>query len=273
MVTTSNQITQNTNKKLSIQVSLNGLSFCCQNLMDGTIESFDKISFQNLPKNQSIENHLWHTFLKFDALTKSYDEIKVIHQNNLATFVPDAFFDNKSLGRYLQYHVKVFETDFFNHDSLPNISAQNVYVPFVNINNYLIDQLGTFDYFHHHTILLQALLEISPTNATLKMYVHMEESHFEIIVLKGTELHFFNSFEYQTPIDVLYYILFTAEQLQLNPEQFSLLFLGKIDSKNPIFELTFEYVRHTEILDLNKKASAVGVSEQDFLNHFVLFNL
>jgi hypothetical protein len=273
MVTTSNQITQNTNKKLSIQVSLNGLSFCCQNLTDGTIESFDEISFLNLPKNQSIENYLWHTFLKFDALTKSYDEIKVIHQNNLSTFVPDAFFDNQSLGSYLQYHVKVFETDFFNHDHIPSIRAQNVYVPFVNINNYLIEQLGAFDYFHHHTVLLQALLENSQIDSTLKMYVHLEESDFEIIVLRGEELLFFNTFEYQTPVDVLYYILFTAEQLQLNPEQFPMFFLGKVDSKNPIFELAFEYVRHTEILDVNKKATAMGVSEQDFLNHFVLFNL
>lgn len=273
MVTTSKNSFEKTNKKLSIQVSLNGLSFCCQNLINGKIECFDEFSFQNLPKNQNIENHFWHAFLKFDALTKGYDSIKVLHQNNMSSFVPELFFDSNELGNYLQFHVKVFESDFFTHDKIDSLNLQNVYVPFVNINNCLIDHLGTFEYFHAHTILLQKLQKMVIDDESLKMFVHIQEEHFEIVVLKYSQLQFFNTFEYQSPVDVLYYILFTAEQLKLNPEQFPLLFLGKIDEKNPIFELTFQYIRHTEVLNVVHFAQESGVTEEDYLKHFVLFNL
>jgi hypothetical protein len=51
------------------------------------------------------------------------------------------------------------------------------------------------------------------------MTVHFSEGHFEIII-QNQKLLFFNSFDYQTPEDFIYYVLFTAEQLSLNPENF-----------------------------------------------------
>jgi hypothetical protein len=47
------------------------------------------------------------------------------------------------------------------------------------------------------------------------MFVHINTGHFEIIV--GTKTNLF-TFDYKTPEDFLYYILFTAEQLNLNPK-------------------------------------------------------
>jgi hypothetical protein len=43
---------------------------------------------------------------------------------------------------------------------------------------------------------------------------------FEIIVIQNQQLLLFNSFEYLTPEDFIYYVLFTAEQLNINPENF-----------------------------------------------------
>jgi hypothetical protein len=51
------------------------------------------------------------------------------------------------------------------------------------------------------------------------MTVHFSEGHFEIIVIQNQKLLLFNSFDYQTP-DFIYYVLFTAEQLSLNPKTF-----------------------------------------------------
>lgn len=271
MVTTSNQVTQNTNKKLSIQVSLNGLSFCCTNLIDGTIDTFEEVSFGTFPKNQTLENYLWHTFAKFSELSKNYDEIHVLHHHNISTFVPAEFFDPSALGNYLQYNVQVFETDLFVYDTLEEQEIYHVYAPYVNINNYLIDTFKTFDSSHFATTLVKSLLDISEENSPIKMYVHLQDHSFDMVVLEGKQLVLYNSFEYQTPTDVLYYILFTAEQLQLNPEQFPLDFLGKINIDPKIFSLVFQYVRHVALLDVNTKAQKTGVSEADYLKHFVLF--
>ena len=75
---------------------------------------------------------------------------------------------------------------------------------------------------------LQKLLEVSRNNEERKMFVHVSDSHFEIIILQNQKLQLFNTFDYKTPEDFIYYILFTAEQLHLNPEHFKLELLGKI---------------------------------------------
>lgn len=69
-------------------------------------------------------------------LDAKYDEVKIIHSNMLSTFVPVALFDEEFIGSYLQYNSKVFETDFFTHDSIEKYEMNNVYIPYVNMNNF-----------------------------------------------------------------------------------------------------------------------------------------
>lgn len=85
MVITNNDITQKTYKKLSIQVSLSGLSFCVFDLISNKVISTASISFE---KNKVVEEQLWRTFIDYPILTKSYDDVSIIHDNNLNTFVP-----------------------------------------------------------------------------------------------------------------------------------------------------------------------------------------
>ena len=76
MVVTNNDITQKTYKKLSIQVSLDGLSFCVFDLLSNTIINTMSITFE---KTKVIEEQLWRTFVDYPILTKSFDEVMVIH--------------------------------------------------------------------------------------------------------------------------------------------------------------------------------------------------
>jgi len=110
MVVTSNDITQRNYKKLSIQVSLSGLSFCVFDTITNKILIHNSVVFQ---KNEVIDGQLWNAFVNNSILSKTYDEIIILHDNNINTFVPKSLFDKNNIASYLQYNVKVFETDFF----------------------------------------------------------------------------------------------------------------------------------------------------------------
>ena len=90
MVITNNDITQKTYKKLSIQVSLSGLSFFVFDLFSHKIVNSMAIEFE---KHKVLEEQLWKAFIEFPILTKSFDEVMVVHDNNLNTFVPTSLFD------------------------------------------------------------------------------------------------------------------------------------------------------------------------------------
>ncbi|MWB93172.1 DUF3822 family protein [Flavobacterium sp. GA093] len=268
---------QNTNitskkyKKLSIQVSLTGLSFCCFDTLNNTITSFAEVIFDTFHKGNKIEELLADAFKQHPELKDTYDEIVVIHNNNLSTFVPAALFDENFLGSYLQYNTKVFETDFFTFDQISNYQMNAVYIPYVNINNFLIDEVGSFDYKHVNSILVEKILEASKNNDDKKMVINFNENHFEIIVVQNQKLLLFNSFEYNSPEDFIYYVLFTAEQTSLNPETFQLDFLGTIKKNDPYYAIAYQYIRNISFLDVSSLQQKNSFSTAENLKHYILF--
>lgn len=269
MVVTNNDITQKKYKKLSIQVSLSGLSFCVSNLLSQHIISLQYVEF---PKNQVIEEQLWKAFSNFPALSEKYDEILIIHDNNLNTFVPQTLFDENYLGSYLQYNVKVFESDLFAFDKLKKQEINNVYVPYVNINNFLLDQYSSFDYVHASTLLIDTILELSRYNFEKQVFIHNQDKHFEIVVVQGGKLVFYNSFEPTTAEDFIYYTLFTFEQLQLNPENCKVNFVGKITEENDYFKIAYKFIRNCEIYNVQPIADKFNITKEKTLENFILIH-
>lgn len=263
-------ITDKTYKKLAIQVSLNGLSFCCFDTISGKPTVVKSINFDTFLKSSKTEDLFEPVYKNNPELLQSYDEVKIIHSNLLSTFVPKALFDEEFIGSYLQYNSKVFETDFFTFDTIEKYEMNNVYIPYVNMNNFFIDKYITFDYHHANSILVSKLLDLSKNNDERKMFVHVTENHFEIIVVQNQKLELFNSFEYKTAEDFIYYILFTAEQLQLNPEHFKLELLGSIDETDAFYQIAYKYIRNISLFDVSDFTN--NFTEKENREHFILLH-
>jgi hypothetical protein len=262
-------ITTKNYKKLSLQIALNGISFCCFDTLNHQIIAYKKIAFT---KYRPIEDQLWKTFVDHPELTRPYDEIMVLHDNNFNTFVPQSLFDENYMCSYLQYNTKVFETDFFTYDAIGSYEINNVYVPLMNVNNFLIDQYGTFEYKNVNSILVLKLLDASKNIDETVVFAHLQEAHFEIVVAHNQKLLLYNSFEYKTPEDFLYYLLFTMEQLQLNPETSKVYLLGKVAKNDPQFTIAYKYIRNILLFDTTALQQKYTTTPQEALHHYILFN-
>ena len=269
LVNTAN-ITEKKYKKLTIQVSLTGMAFCSSDTLNTKILSLDEVAFDTSDKTVKSEDLVAKACSNHPILSASYDEIVVLHENNLATIVPTALFDEAYLGSYLQYNTKVFETDFFAFDPLPNYHMNTVYIPYANLNNFFVDHFGTFTYKHVNSVLVSKLLDLSKNVDDKKMFVHLAATHFEIIIVQNQHLLLFNTFEYKTPEDLIYYLLFTAEQLNMNPETFKLEFLGTIAEDDAFFKIAYKYIRNVSIFDVTDFQISNTFSTGENLKHFIL---
>lgn len=269
MVITNNDITQKTYKKLSIQVSLSGLSFCVFDVITNKIIHTATFTFEI---NKVVEEQLWRTFVDNTLLTRPYDEIVVLHNNNLNAFVPSSLFDVNYLASYLQYNTKVFDTDFFTFDTISPYEINNIYVPFVNINNFLLDQYESFEYKNSNSILVKKLLDVSRNKEEKQIFVHVQKSTFELVVVKNQELLLFNSYHYNASEDLIYFILFACEQLQLNPETISVKILGDCSEEDANYQIIYKYIRNCSLLDARIMSIALGETESNIRNHFTLYH-
>ena len=272
MLVNTPTITDKKYRRLALQVSLEGLSLCVCDTLNNRILSFRDVKFDKAELTTPIEESLSTAFKNTVELSEKYDEIMIVHNNSLSTFVPVALFDEHFLGSYLQYSSKVFESDFFAYDEISVYHMNCVYVPYAHINNFLIDAFGNYDYKHASTILVTKLLQASKNIDEKKMFVHFDAHHFEIVVVQNQNLLLFNSFEYKNSEDFVYYLLFTAEQLNLNPEIFKLELLGDINEDSDFFKLAYKYIRNVSLFDTADLQSHNSFTAAENRKHFILFH-
>ncbi len=246
----SNSIQRNSSKdfyRLSIQVSLNGLSFCILDTVGNAVLETEHLIFHKELAPHQLLKELQQLFEKYKIGQIRFSEVVVIHRNPLFSLVPKALFDPEELANYLKFNTRILANDHIEFDELEGYDLINVYVPFVNVNNYIYDLFGEFVFKHYGTVMVQSLLNM-PTNGKGPVcYVHLSGQQMDITVLANKKLLLFNSFEHTTPEDFLYYLLFTLEQLQLDTETVALKLFGAIEEGDPVYDLCYGYVKHVSI--------------------------
>lgn len=255
---------------LSIQLSLDGFSFCVYNKTQDKIGAFSVYEFDNTKGSPFTQLAcVKELFAREKLLQLNYKSVSVAHFNNLVTQVPKPLFNKNNLAHYLQYTVKVLENDFIAYDELNNSEIINVYIPFVNINNFLLDTYGSFVYKHSATVFIENLLNLYKNSEGSFCFVNVTARNFEIAVIKNKKLELFNFFSFTSKEDFIYYILFTAEQLNLNPEEFELILMGDIEKESELYDIIYQYVRNVTFY---APSNALHLSEIASHSHFTLLN-
>ena len=244
MALTNNISNEITNQEVSIQISLSGLSFCILQKDTQTITTLKHIEFERKLNPFELLEKLKELFEKDNTLQGPFNTVYIIHENELSSLVPKPLFKDDCLADYLKFNSKILKTDFITFDEIILNESMNVYVPYVNINNYIYDKFGEFTFKHFSTVLIENILLLEKNSVDTKVYAHVSTNHFEIIVTKKGGLIFYNTFEYTSKEDFIYYLLFTTEQLQLNPETLDLIFLGNIKKNDELYAIAFTYIRH-----------------------------
>lgn len=248
---------------MSIQISLNGLSFCILNTHTNTVLEIKQNTFDKKVKPDELLDALKHLFNSEKWTKESFTTIQVIHINELATLVPKPFFDQESIAEYLKLNSKILKTDYITFDEIMINDSINVYVPYVNVNNYIHEHFGDFNFKHYSTVLIEEILTKEKNASNAKVYVHVNTNHFEIIATKSGGLILYNTFEYASKEDFIYYILFTLEQLSFNPELIEIVMLGKIKPNDTLYNILYKYVRHISFGTRNdsKTQTETNISE------------
>ncbi len=263
--TISKHIQDITSRNLSIQFSLDGFSFCISN-QNNEPYFLKSYIFPNTTTIHNCLTEIIEVFKTEEHLQTDFENVFVVHQNYLNTIVPNKMFDEKELASYLKFTVKTLATDVFDFDDISEISAKNVYIPYTNVNNFLFQNFGAFEFKHHATILIEKLLS---KNKGTQCYLHVSKNHIDVIVLKENALQFYNSFEYSSKEDLIYYVLFTAEQLKMDPEEFKLVLLGAIEKESDLYAILYKYVRNISFYE-SDNSLLKSTSEFPGHAHFIL---
>ncbi len=259
---------------LSIQLSLNGFSFC---VLDKTYDLVQKLvhhPFKDAAAGpEDLLARIQSIFEKETLLQQKYGSVNVSHVNELSSLVPKPFFDESKLKDYIRYSSKTFDNDYIVWDEIENHDLINVYIPFVNVNNFLLERFGSFEYKHFSTVLITNLLSTYRYSEHPHIFIHLDRSRMYVLAISNNKLQLYNSFSFKTREDFLYYLLFAAEQLGMDPEDFELVLSGDIDKNSELYDIAYTYVRKTGLIENRFKYEFdTSVSESLKRKHMTLIH-
>ena len=258
---------------LSIQLKLDGFSFSILNEELNKVVAVVDYKFDDTKHPLDLLEKVKQIFNENSLLSMDFFQVKVSHVNSISTLVPVALFDDDKLRSYLDFNHKLLENEYLTYDIINSGEIANVYSPFTVVNDFLFDKYGEFVFKHFSSVLIDNFLEQSNINQELKFFVHVQSNQFEIVVVENKKLILYNSFLYETKEDFVYYILFVAEQLKQNPEDFDLELYGEIEPYSEIYALLYKYVRNVYFgkrLDKHEYSHELDtLNEHDF---FALIN-
>lgn len=256
--------------RLSIQISLNGLSFCMLDTLANSVKASEQVVFHKELTPFQVLAELKQLVEKNGIQKIAFSEVVVIHRNNLFTLVPKPLFRADEMANYLKFNAKILANDHLAYDEIEGHDLMNVYVPFVNINNYIYDLFGEFVYKHHGTVMVQSLLNEQHQNNAAICYAHLSEQQLDVTVVVNKKLQLFNNFDFTTQEDFLYYLLFTLEQLKLDPETVQLRLFGEVEEDDSMYKLCYGYIKHLAIFTPTHNADLIATGENESIDFTVL---
>ena len=228
---------------LTINIGYNEIGFILYDNIENILIDSTGVTFEN---STDVDNIIAKYFddKKYNNLLNL---ITVNHYNGLHTIVPQALFDKNKIKNYLKFNNSLLENDEYLYDIVKINESINVFVP-VKLNNTNLQQYSKkVKQKHYTTNLINEVYKIEKNNTNSNLYLNINNSKIDIILVSENQLKFINTFDYSTDEDIVYYVLFCFEQLNLNPENSPVVLAG--DFNESTYNMIFKYIRHLSIYE------------------------
>ncbi|HLS12341.1 MAG TPA: DUF3822 family protein [Flavobacteriaceae bacterium] len=239
------------NKRLSVQISLTGQSFLISCAKTNKVEwKAQERWLYSLSRPDELLNRTIRILENSSLDLSQITEVNLFYHTPLYTLVPSEIWDDEDPALYLKYTLKTFPHDFIAHETILKGKTNLVYIPFVNLNNYFFEKFGSFHYYHALGPWIDYCAEV--IGEKTGVFANFTSKQLDIVVFKDGALQLANSFEYHTPEDVVYYVLFVYEQVALSTEETPIYISGAVSQSTAIHSELYTYIRHVEFIPTYK---------------------
>ncbi|MBN4051586.1 DUF3822 family protein [bacterium AH-315-M05] len=229
---------------LSIQLGLEGFSFCILDTKRNKYIGLGSSRFSKIHDYPNLCDEIKELIHKNDLLQNKYKSVSASIVHGKSTLIPTALFEKSNEKNYLLFNHSLENDEDIATDKLNNLDSLNLYALPHCVESTLKERFPAVKIYHHSSSLIEGLLIQYKNQNDKKLIIHFRSGSFDVVALDGKDLTLYNSFNYQTKEDFVYYILFVCEQLKLNPENLKLVLLGEIEKRSDHYSLLYKYIRN-----------------------------
>ena len=237
---------QSANNTLLIQVSSDSFSYAVTG--DNRLLAISENVNINELTNPSEENGL---------LSANYKQCIIGLPQNGFTFIPVSLFKSDLIANFAHFldvreDEKVFSQPFDSEN-------QVIYKVDGSMLTALAERFDLRNPVFSAKGWIMALAANNPTDHEL--YINIDKAKVELLNFKANQLRFYNSFEFLNEDELAYFTSLVIDELQLQPQDITLVLSGDIDTGDKNFNRLMEFFRRVNlsnlrILDLPEQISS-----------------
>lgn len=249
---------------LSVQLGEQIFSYC---ILDGKTNKYLGIGeFKQPAKSHEPETSdriaIFDLFLSkvisaTPLLKQRFKDSKITWEGSKYTLVPESLMQKERADRYLSLNVPFNPAEeVILLDHVKHLKAYTIFSIPLRIRSIIQKHLHTDQISHISSALIEGIL-INYKNQMLhpKCFLHIRESFFDLIIADHEKLYYSNSFDFKTPEDLVYYVIFVLDQLGFSPDEAEVILMGKIQKNAPLYQILFKYIRKLEFAPRNPSYS------------------
>ena len=258
---------------LSLQVDTDGLSYCILDTKRKHYIVFQKYVFGKSGDMIAFLNKVENCLEEDSILKSSFNSSSFIYLTQTSTLVPNVFVDELNLRDYFEFNHPLEELDEMHYNIIPEINASNVFALPTYLANLLYDKFKGLKFYHQATPFIKSVLKDFRHSSSV--HLNLNTGFFDIVIKQENKLRLYNTFLYQNETDLLYYVLFTINQLNLNPATIPLTICGEMSDRVSLQGSLSKYIPKLMYLEPASPGFSIvfeRLSRHKYFNLFYLYN-
>ena len=225
---------------LSIQLGIYHFSYC---LLNTTTFNYDYIKKYTLTSKDNTAAEITEIINNDVFLKANFSSQSIAFVNFPSTLVPDKLYKKEEAEILLAFNTKVIGTILA--DNIISQKSFLIYSVPESILNIVDNFFPKAKYKSQESILIQQYSQLNTEK--IKAYLYLNEKKVCISIFNANKIIFNNSFKYNCKEDLLYYVLFSFEQLNISPDSIDVTVFGTIEDTDKTFTLLYEYIRNIKL--------------------------
>ena len=200
-------------------------------------------------------------------ISKQYGKVSISIANTYFSLVPKALFEKESIHSYIELNTNPKESYDYRHQILEKEGVVICYALPKNLKDWIKKVFPSAKLTHEIAVVIESVLRDFYSLSEDRIVINIHKDYFDIVFLSKGKLELANSFHFSEKEDLLYYVLFSFEQIGINPNLIEVFLVGDIKKGSEEHQILFKYIKNIHFGFRNKNIKIAGALNE-LPNHY-----
>lgn len=240
--------------RLSIQLRLNGFSFCISDPLERKIHYFVEYKIPDyksrVPSWQEITNLFEDWLLQKKWTSEQFRDTQISIESPNFNLLPSSFVSKENLEDQINFSQSISYQFVVVKNKILNTSQELLIAIHKGLRSVINEYLSTAKINHSISILHDSIISKSIINTDDdQIFAYISERNLYLMAYIKKELVFANSYHFTSKEDFIYFILLVYQTVNLTPEKNQLNLLGEISPSSALYNICYQYIRNISLLN------------------------